>query len=222
MSKAFLRSAVACALAVLVLTGCGGGAGDVGAQEATSAPPAVRHPPPPDAGKAVAPVLSSPVRASANDEPSVREHIAQLRSEVAAIRLQLARMPHGSASADEDRDPQADEAARAESERAVAADVQSREASFRVEHVDAVWSRSTAEILRNALSLGNNGGSVPVQSIECRSRSCRVVVDMAAAAAVGQDLPGAFSELAQTLPNVATGEIDLGAGRRLTVVYLSR
>lgn len=216
-------AAVCSALGLNFVAGCGGGGDD----RAVAPPPtlagATGHSQKGGAVLAALPAQPASAAASspAGDEAPLSEQVAELRRELAAIRLQLARLQQGIAAPDPERDAQAEAGLRRDADRAVTTDIQSREALFRTESLDVAWSRPAEQRLQHALN-GDDTGGTYVQSIECRSRTCRVVVDDAAADAAGQDLPAALARLDEAMSNVATGPIDLGDGRRLTVLYLSR
>ena len=212
------------ALALFMLAACGGNTNESEYEAPTSAAPVVhgdtRRG---DAEKHNILVQSSSITKEAEDtELSIREEVALLRYEIAAIRLQLAHMPRGMEPYDTDRDARTEEAARIEAERSATEEMRSREADFRSEFVDPAWSRITMDNLRRALRSEKGEETGGIESIECRSRSCKVVVDIAVTSAAGQDVPVTFSQLAHILPNLFTSQIKSGDGRQMMAVYLSR
>lgn len=216
--------AVHCTLALCVLAGCGGGGTDSGVTPPVPAAPAASDAlqPLPAASKSVVSARAmSGATSPAADEHSLQVQIDGLKLQVAAIQRQLAQVVQTGVLSDTVREVQADETSRVEAEQIVATDIQTGEARFRGEVIDSAWSQNTVRGLRSELSL-EDGSSTHLQSVECRSRTCRVLIDTAAAEAAGQDLPVAFARLGQILPNAMLGRMNVGDGRGLTVVYAWR
>ena len=220
------KTAVLFVSAMVVLAGCGGSGED---GKAAVAPAKVSAQALPAAGHSNAPDRPVPQSAAAEKESgtenlSLKQQVAALQRDVADIRAQLARMRGGvSTTGSATPDTRPDETARADFERAQAAHVAAIEAAFRTEQIDAAWSRNTADSVRAALLQGKQEAAGHIRSVECRSRSCRVMVDSEALQPGGAvDLPIIVSRLAQTLPNVSMGQIDQGDGGQVSVLYLSK
>ncbi|NML15481.1 hypothetical protein [Azohydromonas caseinilytica] len=218
-------TAVLFASVIVLLAGCGGSGEDNKASVATTGVSVQAAPAAGLSGAQGRPVQSAAEEKGADAENlSLKQQVAALRRDVADIRAQLARMPTVASSSEAALfNNRPGETEQREFERAQAARVASVEAAFRAEQVDAAWSRNTADSVRAALLQGKQGGADHIRSIECRSHSCRVMVDSDALQPGGAaDLPVLVSRLAQTLPKVDVGQIDQGDNRQVSVLYLSK
>lgn len=209
---------------VLLLAACGG--------EPDGAPvPTEQHtqlsgtpsPSVPDA--AIAPPqmgVMSGATVSADETTSLKQQVALLRREVAEIRQQLLRMPGAALSAETVPNPRTDPTARLEAEQVERQRIASTEAAFRDEKEDPRWSQGTVASVRAAFGEADEPLRNRVNSVECRSQSCRVMIGGDTGGPAGQDLSSVMMRLAATLPKATAGQIDQGDGRPATVLYLSR
>lgn len=225
MTRTQVRRAcyAASAWAVLAVVACGE-VSDVPPPPAT-AKPADR----PHAG--AAPVRSDPSAVprstpttSVDPVAELGAQVAQLRQEVDALRLHIARLPNGSQAAADATwlEARRDPLARAEADRAEAVRVAATEAAFRAEPRVLAWSEATAAGLRDALSLTSASLRSAARSVECRSSSCRIEIDDDAVPDLPAQLPRFVQHASALLPNVTAGEVDQGNGQTATVLYLSR
>lgn len=111
--------------------------------------------------------------------------------------------------------PSAEELAAAD--RAIA---DARESGFRSEPLDPGWSSATASKLQQAIA--GEGDTPPLQSLECRSRTCRVAFGAAPGVDAEAFLPLLALRLAPLFGNIAVSMSEPGVAASGTVLYLSR
>jgi hypothetical protein len=151
----------------------------------------------------------------------LRNEVAQLRRDVAALRLQLTPAPSIPAAAPSPPDPRVDPQARADADNARIQRAQSLESSFRIEPYDARWSQASTAQIRAALSASDGGIGSQVRGVECRSKSCRIEFNIEDSAQLQKALPIILTHLAPALANVTAAQVDQGDGRSATVLFLA-
>lgn len=229
MKRVFLTTTLYTVLTFL-LAGCGGE--DSGASQqppaATTNAPASQT----SAGKAPDGLLppAKPLDQVVTQRPeSPQEKFAQidqklesLSRELADIRRQLARGGTAEQSPAGASRPRNDDQARPGADSVETQRLAALESDFRVEPVDAAWSRSASDSVRAAVTGDEASGGEYVRSIECRSNTCKVVADLAGARAAGKNPSLLLARLGQTLPKVNGGRMDSADGAETAVLYLSR
>lgn len=163
---------------------------------------------------------ADPSQAAGSERQSAE--IARLRAEVAMLRAATA----SASSPETPRRPRDDPQAQAEAARIDQQRVSEAEAAFQREPFNGAWSQKASSDVQAALAAsGSTGVSLAsaVRSVDCRSRTCRVVIDAQGGPAVQGELPLVLLRLASTLPRATGGpSTDAGDGRAATVLYLSR
>ncbi|MDM0117914.1 hypothetical protein QTI66_38150 [Variovorax sp. J22R133] len=207
MSARGLRlSALSVALCV-ALSACGGSfePGD----EATSA---VQGPPAPiqPAASALAaePVATTQVAAPRPAAPAPQDlaaRVARLEAEVATLKVGRGLAPDPVAPAAPAHPPE------------------TAETTFRQEETDPAWSRTATQQVRQAIGQVDPVLFQRLQTVECRTRNCRLEF------APGDDansvealLPRVITELDSAFAFARTQAMDHGTGRLGTVLFLSR
>jgi len=143
--------------------------------------------------------------------------IAALNSEVSALREELARVSQESASNTKDTEaqPQTPEQAR-QTWREHMAQVA---VEYDMETRDARWARETEGKLQEALA-ASRAVSDAIESLDCRSASCRVQLKPSQAASFEEDLLRVVHEVGTFLPETQLDAADPARGKRSTVIYL--
>jgi hypothetical protein len=207
-----------------LLSACGGdGAAPPAAAAAQAAAPL---PPDPRLPAAAVDARADAARAGARGGDTLdalRQEVALLRADVHDLREQMARLQGGTRpAAPAAADPRTDPLARQEAQQAERLRVASSESAFQGERRDARWARDATAAIQSSFAQADDALRAQVRSIDCRSQTCRVEIGSAAAAALGQQLPGILSALGASLPHVTAGEVDQGDGSRATVLFLAR
>jgi hypothetical protein len=199
---------------MVALAGCGGGGTEGPAPDAPVASPMTQAMSP-------APVLTAPPPlpqdVGGDRIDRLQGQLDVLRRHVEELQRQVSRLSPSS----QVTPPQIDESPR-DPEQEEMLRMSSSESAFRDEPVDAGWSRSAVASVRTALAQGSEGLASRVQGIDCRSKSCRVIVSVAGEGADEDDTTMMVDRLAHLFPNAAIGRSGQGDGQRSTVLYLSR
>jgi hypothetical protein len=94
-------------------------------------------------------------------------------------------------------------------------------ASYGSEARDQRWSNEVGESLRAAFSTEELAGTA-VQSIDCRTTTCRIEMQDDGSGNLPALLPMLAVQMAGSLPNVTAERIDQPDGKSSMVVYMSR
>jgi hypothetical protein len=95
------------------------------------------------------------------------------------------------------------------------------EKAFRSEVRDARWSSNIESVLRSAAADDENMRGT-LNSVDCRSQTCRVEIIDDGSGKVGKALPSFIIKIAQALPQARTDTVDDGNGHRTMVMYMTR
>jgi hypothetical protein len=161
------------------------------------------------------------------DLPDLREQVALLRREVAAVQRQLHEQARATLAAGQGRDlplapdPRTDPAARAQAERERQEQMAALEANFRHEPTDRGWAVQAAGAVQEALA-SNETIETALQNIECHSHTCRVELADDDTGELAKSMPVFLLQLGQTLPSVTANQVEDGAGGRTLILYMSR
>jgi hypothetical protein len=113
------------------------------------------------------------------------------------------------------------EARRAESEALMRAHLSAVAANHGSEARDQRWSNDVSASLQAALSTEELAGT-DVQSIDCRTTTCRIELQDDGSGDLPAKLPMLAVQMAGSLPNMVAERIDQPDGQMTVVVYLSR
>lgn len=69
---------------------------------------------------------------------------------------------------------------------------------------------------------GDEAMQAAVHNVECRSRSCRLEIADDGAGTLAKSIPSLAFRLAETLPEMMSGQVEDGNGGSTTILYLSR
>lgn len=143
--------------------------------------------------------------------------VAALSNEVSALRAELVRASQQPASPmhEAEAQPQTPEQAR----QTWREHMEQVAVEYDLETRDARWARETEskiqEVLASARALGD-----AVESLDCRSASCRVQLKPTQAANFEEDLLRVVHEIGTFLPHTHFDAADPALGKRSTVIYL--
>jgi hypothetical protein len=158
---------------------------------------------------------------------ALRQEVLLLRREMATMQRQLREhrrtatvMSQGREAASAP-DPRTDPAARAAAERQRQEQLAVIEATFWREPTDRRWANETAEVVQEVLA-SDDVGQLAVQSLECRSHTCRVDLADDDTGELAKLLPLFGLQLAETLPYVTVNQVVNGNGSTSTILYMSR
>jgi hypothetical protein len=161
------------------------------------------------------------------DMATLRQEVTLLRQEVATLQRQLhAQQPMApdTPQGREDtaaRESRTDPTARAEEERAQHERIEVLEAAFWQEPTDQQWAGVAAAAVQGAL-LDENIEQITLQSLECRSHTCRVELAAGDTGELEKSLPLLVHQLGETLPYVTAGQVTNGANGTSLILYMSR
>lgn len=173
----------------------------------TRAPGSVTHSPP----------QSDPMRAEVDE---LRREMALLKS-VVAERSRASTQPTFSAqSAKAEPVSDADVSSQADDEQRFFDHVATVAASFSSETRDQTWANEVGIALESALAT-EELKSLSLQSIDCRTKTCRVEIDEDASVLAGA-LPHLALQMAGTLPNMVSQRTERQNGSATVVLYMSR
>jgi len=206
--------------ASIVLLACGGDPEDR-SLSISPIPSASKQPPPIEVAtpyrrpEAADPAVSDSIQSPAQpDLVRLSHEVGLLRRDVAELRAQLHRLSTGPATG-----------ARAGSAPTEPPQVVQRmpgiDGTFKSEHIDIAWSSNSTASVRAAFNQATDPLVRRVRNVECRSKSCRVEIDPAAAESLQSELPAILALLAPTMPNVAASLVEAEDGQQ-AAVYLSR
>lgn len=164
-----------------------------------------------------------PARAtSERDLSSVRQRLSDLSDEMTRLRSDLEKRPAAEKPAEVTAPPPLHTAeARAEQERQWHEHMAKVDEEFQGEPVESTWSTSTSATIRTAIQ-SREALKDTLRRIDCRSQTCRVEIVDDGAGKVQNELSILASDLGDTLPNVQAEHEDLGGGRLLMTLYLTR
>jgi hypothetical protein len=111
--------------------------------------------------------------------------------------------------------------ARAEQERLWHEHMAKVDEEFQGEPLESTWSTPTSAAIRSAVE-SRDGLKDTLRDIDCRSQTCKVEIIDDGTGQVQRDLPLLASDLGETLPNVQAKHQDLGGGRLLMTLYLTK
>jgi hypothetical protein len=95
------------------------------------------------------------------------------------------------------------------------------EAGFRDEATDPRWAPAMSSAIQAALI--SAGGLRPLaHGVECRARSCRIVIAEDGSGGVDDLVARVARQVGGDLPSAITGRVDHGRGAATVVLYLSR
>ena len=167
----------------------------------------------------VAAVSAPSQRVTVATNDGVAQQFAALRSEVSALRAELARAPQqpSNPTNDSEAPPPSPEQARKNwrehmDQVAVEYDLETR---------DARWARDTESKIQGVLA-ASRVLSDAVESLDCRSASCRVQLKPSQATNFEDDLLRTVHELGAFLPDTQLDAADPAQGKRSTVIYLRK
>lgn len=156
----------------------------------------------------------------------LQDRVEALAQELSLVRQQLdrggAREARSAAPAVDVLSERNDPVARAAAEQAARIRDAAREASFRAEPADPVWAGKVSVELRNALAGDAETPPLPVRSIECRSRSCRVEIEDGATGDADRAVSQLAWRMAASFKTLSLSRIDMGGGASVTVLYWTR
>jgi hypothetical protein len=118
-------------------------------------------------------------------------------------------------------DPRSDAAALAEAERQFDEHTATVAATFSGEPRDPTFALNTSDSLRVALD-SDELAKMPVQTIDCRTKTCRVEIGDDGSGVVPQVLPMLMVRMADSLPNVIAQRHEQPNGRATMVLYMSK
>jgi hypothetical protein len=118
-------------------------------------------------------------------------------------------------------DPRADAAVLAEAERQFDEHTAAVAATFSDEPRDPAFALATSDSLRVALD-SDELAKMPVQTIDCRTKTCRVEIGDDGSGVVPQVLPMLMVRMADSLPNVIAQRVEQPNGRATMVLYMSK
>jgi len=157
------------------------------------------------------------------DMTALRQEVALLRREIANMQLQLREQ----AMAATDKVPAREESddvqmkSVEEEERANHERTETLEAAFIQESVDQQWADEATHAIKEALGREDMGQLV-LQSLECRSSSCRMQLANNGSGDMPKSLPLLMQLLSETVPYVTAGEVEDSAGGTSLVLYMSQ
>lgn len=94
-------------------------------------------------------------------------------------------------------------------------------ADFRNEPLDPPFAVTTADSLRGVLD-SDELAKMPVQTIDCRTKTCRIEIGDDGSGIVPRTLPMFMVRMADTLPNVIAQRLEQPNGRATMVLYMSK
>lgn len=156
--------------------------------------------------------------------------LAELRQEVALLKLQVrsqgqkpAEQPRKADAQDASArmDPASDPDLRAEQERQHRDYMAGVDAAFRKEPIDATWSSATASGVRAAIATDDELRRL-VGDVECRSRTCRVVIAETDSGRMNKSFMTFIHRLGAALPSVAADRLEDASGAARMILYMSR
>ena len=156
----------------------------------------------------------------------VNAKLAMLASEIAALQAALQEQKfknhiHASSEDETGRISRPDPTALADEKRKRKELMDVREAKFRQERPDRHWSLQASTKLQEVL---DNDSTLrdAVQSIDCRSMTCRVEIADTQQINTSRSVHGLLLKVAGSLPQVTFNQIDDGNGGSTLVMYMSR
>jgi hypothetical protein len=164
------------------------------------------------------------------DVDTLRREVALLRSALADIRSAPARSetsvaraaaPSPAQAYNARPDRAADAVSQAEQEQRVQDHITEVATGFAGEARDQRWANDTGLALESALA-SQELKALAVQSIDCRSKTCRVELEDDGSAVVSGAFPLLALQMAGTLPNIVSQRIERQNGRATVVLYMSR
>jgi len=177
--------------------------------------------------KSYAPVEHAPVAAVSAHSPQtivatddrVALQIAALNSEISALRAQVAQAAPQPAPQPNDGEarPQSPEQAR----QAWRDHMEQVAVEYDLEARDARWARETEAKIQGLLTTSRAVGDA-VESLDCRSTSCRVRLKPSQATNYEDDLLRVVHEIGAFLPDTQFDAADPARGKRSTVLYLKK
>jgi hypothetical protein len=118
-------------------------------------------------------------------------------------------------------DPRSDAAALEQAERQFEEHTATVAATFSGEPRDPTFALNTSDSLRVALD-SDELAKMPVQTIDCRTKTCRVEIGDDGSGVVPQVLPMLMVRMADSLPNVIAQRHEQPNGRATMVLYMSK
>jgi hypothetical protein len=118
-------------------------------------------------------------------------------------------------------DHPADALSQAEQEQRLQDHITEVATGFEGETRDQRWANDAGIALESALA-SQELKALSVQSIDCRTKTCRVEVEDDGSAAASGALPQLALQMAGTLPNIVSQRIERQNGRATVVLYMSR
>jgi hypothetical protein len=159
------------------------------------------------------------------EPPEMKRELAALRRQVASMQGNVALIDER-AQADQLRERQAPPDDRTRQQIIDDDERRHREymagvaAAFQLEAVDPGWSSGAAASVRQALT-GDDLLRRMARDVECRSHTCRVVIEDDGAGKVNGALPDLAMRLGPTLPSVSAQRNDGGGGPATFVLFMS-
>jgi hypothetical protein len=159
----------------------------------------------------------SPQTIVATNDHVARQQFAALSSDVSALRAELARATQQPAS--RANDTEAQPASPEQAAQLWREHMEQVAVEYEMETRDARWARDTESKIRGALAT-SRVLSDAVESLDCRSASCRIQLKPSQASNFDEDLLRVVHEVGSFLPSTQLDAADPAAGKRSTVIYL--
>jgi len=167
----------------------------------------------------VATSSATPAQSIVTTDGSVALRVAALNSEVSALRAELTRVSQPPATATNDSGSEARLETPEQARQNWREHMDQVAIEYDLETRDARWARDTESKLQGVLSASRALGDA-VESLDCRSASCRIQLKPSQAANFEDDLLRAVHEVGSFLPETQFDAADPGQGKRFTVIYL--
>lgn len=166
-------------------------------------------------------------RESAAEIADLRAEVTRLGAAVSALQQQLRAPPPRGAQPSEEgeeipgHDPRTELMVDAKEEQRRQEQIEAIEFAFWQEPDDRQWSEGTAAEVQAALA-SIETTPMAVQSLVCRSRTCRLEIADDHSGTLDKSIPTLVQKLAPVLPSITFGQARADDGTTTTVLYLSR
>ncbi|MEI6335869.1 MAG: hypothetical protein WCS87_15020 [Methylococcaceae bacterium] len=153
---------------------------------------------------------------------ALRQEVIFLRREVANIQMQLHSQPEALVNkARASKEPDARKMS-AKDEKGIKQErTEALEAAFAQESIDQKWANEAVRAIKDALAQEDMGQLV-LQSLVCRSNTCRIELDNNKPGDISKSLPLFMQRLSEIVPNVTADEVEDSTGGTSLVFYMSQ